>query len=750
MLPRRTAVSLCAALALAAAPARAQLAEGDVLVTGLATGSVYRLDPGAPAPVAPVPLPTGGAFTSPRGLAVDRNGLLLVADNGPKSVSRVDAGSDARAIAAWFAFTALPRGTVVAGDGRIFVNDPGLIFPSLPQVVSVDPAAGIAGTVARLGFLTFPNGLEIESESPELRLLAADFGASPETGATEPGRAGRGIYRIFPDVPFGRGDGTANQEVFCAATAFGTPRSLARDPADGAIYVADSGDDTRTPAVPPTIWRLPPTGCAAADALDAVAQGAPLVRPSGIALGDDGLLYVADTTADTVFRIDPGSGAVSAFSTPGSVDGAWEIEIYRSDPSPFFVADAGSDEVLRIDPGVPARSTLASGGALSEPAGLTVLDALAGSVVVADTGSAAVIAAQGGAQVAQSQGARLVRPTVAALEASGTYLVADLGDPGAATPIPAAVIRVDPLLPSPGNQQLVSEGGLLTRPLGAEVDAAGYLVVVDAGDPGAATPIPPRLLRISPVAGAGEAGQQILFAGTPLEAPVSLALQPDDGSVLVADAGNAAAATPVPPQVLRFVRETVAPGEVSFYVIEASGGHLERPAAIAVDVDHSLLASDAGTGAAGDGKVVRIDPASGLQTLVATAGALDRPAGIDVTLAEFPDADGDGVLDAQDNCFLTPNPSQTDTNGDLVGNACDADYNDDGVVGGPDFVALGRAFGATTGAPNFNPALDANDDGVIGGPEFVLLGGSFGGGPGPSGLCPIDGSLLACPPSELP
>jgi sugar lactone lactonase YvrE len=746
---RRTAALLCAALALAPALAGAQLAEGDVLVTGLTTGRVYRLDPNASPPVAPVLVPTGGAFVSPRGLAVDRNGLLLVADNGPKTVERVDASSDARATAAPFLFTTLPRGTVVAGDGRIFVNNPDLTFPAFPQILLVDPAAGAAGVVARLGFLTFPNGLEIESESPELALLVADFGANPATGATEPGRPGRGIYRIFPDVPLGRGDGKANQQVFCAATAFGTPRSLVRDATDGSVYVVDSGDDTRTPIVPPTIWRLPPGGCAAADPLVVVAQGAPLVRPSGIALGDDGLLYVADTTADTVFRVDPGTGAVSAFSTPGSVDGAWEIEIYRRDPSPFFVADAGTDEVLRIDPGVPARSTVASGGALSEPAGLTVLDALAGSVVVADTGSAAVIAAQGGAQVVQSQAARLVRPTAAALESSGTYLVTDLGDPGAVPPIPAAVIRIDPLLPSPGNQELVSEGGALHRPVGAEVDPSGFLIVVDAGDP-AVVPPAPRLLRISPVAGPAATGQTTLHTGTPLLAPVSLAIQPDDGTVLVADAGDAAAATPVPPQVLRFVREPAAPGEVSFFVVEASGGRLERPAGIAVDVDHSLLVSDAGTGAAGDGKVVRIDAASGLQTLVPTGGALDRPTGIDVTLAEYPDFDGDGVLDAQDNCFLTANASQTDTDGDLVGNACDADYNNDGEVGGPDFVALGRAFGSTTGGVNFDPRIDANDDGVIGGPEFALLGASFGGGPGPSGLCPIDGSLLACPPSPLP
>jgi len=44
------------------------------------------------------------------------------------------------------------------------------------------------------------------------------------------------------------------------------------------------------------------------------------------------------------------------------------------------------------------------------------------------------------------------------------------------------------------------------------------------------------------------------------------------------------------------------------------------------------------------------------------------------------DTDGDGVIDGVDNCRVTPNTPQTDTDGDFVGDACDADIDGDGLL----------------------------------------------------------------------
>jgi len=109
----------------------------------------------------------------------------------------------------------------------------------------------------------------------------------------------------------------------------------------------------------------------------------------------------------------------------------------------------------------------------------------------------------------------------------------------------------------------------------------------------------------------------------------------------------------------------------------------------------------------------------------------------------LPDSDDDTIVDPLDNCLNKPNPTQLDTNGDGFGNACDADYSDDGLVSAPDFIDLAAGFGRITGQPGYSEDLDANGDGAIGAAEFVLLSGSYGGPPGPSGL-PCAGTV-PCP-----
>ena len=105
-----------------------------------------------------------------------------------------------------------------------------------------------------------------------------------------------------------------------------------------------------------------------------------------------------------------------------------------------------------------------------------------------------------------------------------------------------------------------------------------------------------------------------------------------------------------------------------------------------------------------------------------------------------PDVDGDGIADSEDNCIEVPNGplspdsgdhSQRDTDNDLYGNACDPDFNGNGIVDAADFSLLKARFGR----PGF-PDQDLNGNGIVDPADFSYLKSNFGQSPGPSGLVP--------------
>ncbi len=106
------------------------------------------------------------------------------------------------------------------------------------------------------------------------------------------------------------------------------------------------------------------------------------------------------------------------------------------------------------------------------------------------------------------------------------------------------------------------------------------------------------------------------------------------------------------------------------------------------------------------------------------------PVAANVSVTEL-DTDGDGIVDSMDNCINHSNNSATDpqrdTDSDLIGNRCDPDFNNDGVV---NFIDLGSLKAVWIQA---DANHDLNGDGVVNFIDMGILKSFWTQAPGPSG-----------------
>lgn len=88
---------------------------------------------------------------------------------------------------------------------------------------------------------------------------------------------------------------------------------------------------------------------------------------------------------------------------------------------------------------------------------------------------------------------------------------------------------------------------------------------------------------------------------------------------------------------------------------------------------------------------------------------------------ETTDSDDDGVGDNSDNCVLTANNDQLDTDADTAGDACDSDDDDDGVADEFDDLPLDASEQVDTDGDLIgnNQDLDDDNDGISDEQEFL-------------------------------
>ncbi len=96
------------------------------------------------------------------------------------------------------------------------------------------------------------------------------------------------------------------------------------------------------------------------------------------------------------------------------------------------------------------------------------------------------------------------------------------------------------------------------------------------------------------------------------------------------------------------------------------------------------------------------------------------------------DTDADGIGDSSDNCTLVANADQRDTNGDGYGNACDPDFDNNGIVNFLDISGWVPFFNTACGDVD----QDLNGDGGCNFGDYAVIPEYFGSPPGPSAIVP--------------
>jgi sugar lactone lactonase YvrE len=350
-------------------------------------------------------------FSFANGVATDSAGNVYVADTFNNKIRKITpagvvstlAGSGAFGFADGTGAAAQfrsPRGVAVDGAGNVYVADqlnhnirqvtPGGVVTSVAGAIpSPTPASGSTDGIGSAARFNNPYGVAVDSTG---NLYVAD--SNNHT-----------IRKIAPGGVVTTLAGTAGMSGIVndtgSAARFFAPRGIAVDAA-GTLYVADTNNQRiRQVTAAGVVTTFAGTGVPGG--VDGTSATARFNNPEGVTLDAAGVVYVADTTSDTIRRI--ASGVVTTIAgfgdSLGSADGdevaarfAYPFGVALDSSRNVYVADRNNHTIRKIT-----------------PAGLvTTFAGLAGTSGTTDgTGSAA----------------RFNSPSAVAVDAAGNVYVAD-------------------------------------------------------------------------------------------------------------------------------------------------------------------------------------------------------------------------------------------------------------------------------------------------------------------------------------
>ncbi len=491
---------------------------------------------------------TGSAanFSTPVGVAVDQVGNVYVADSDNNTIRKI---TPAGAVS-----------TLAGGGPDTFGNTDGI------------------GTAARF---KAPNGVAVDQAG---NVYVADSMNNIIRKITSAGvvstLAGGG-----PDNP-GYKDGTGT------AARFNYPIGVAVDQA-GNVYVADTFNNTIRKITPTGVVSTLAGSAGNAGSTDS-SDGDPLFyQPNGVAVDQDGNVYVADSTNNIIRRITP-EGVVSTLAgggmnSSGSIDGA----------------------------GTAARFNYPGGVAVDPAGNVYVADSLNSTIrKITSAGVVSTLAGSArhfGSTDTINNGPFFNTPYGVAVDQVGTLYVADQDNSTISKITSAGVVStLAGIIGVRGHSDGIGTDASFNRPTGVAVDQAGNVYVADQGNNTIRKITPTGV--VSTLAGiAGKAGSTDSSDGDPLfNSPSGLTVD-RNGNVYVADTDNST------------IRKITPAGAVS--TLAGSAGHtgstdtidgdplFSYPYGVAADQEGNVYVADQS-----NSTIRKITPAGVVSTLAGSAG----------------------------------------------------------------------------------------------------------------------------------
>ena len=450
-------------------------------------------------------------FNTPSGVAVDSAGNVYVADSGNHTIRMVtpggvvttlagqavdDGSTDGTGSIARFRF---PRGVAVDTNGNVYVADsenhtirmvtPVGVVTTLAGLAGSNGSTDGTGSVARFNY---PQSVAVDSAG---NVYVADSGNSTIRMVTPGGvMAPGGVVTTLAGQAgsLGSNDGPGSAARFFYA--FGVAVDSAGD-----VYVGDYANHTirkvRASGVVTTIGGL----AGIFDSSDGMGSAARFYVPHGVAVDSSGNVYVADTFNHTIRKGVPTAAVsppviTSASTAVGMVGQAFTYQITANNRPTSFNA-TGLPRGLSINPttgliaGTPIVAGTTSVSLSASNAGGTGVGTLLITVSLPVTAqnytftTLAGWALNTGSTDATGSGARFNYPHGVAADDAGNVYVADTFNhtirkvtPGGTVTTLAGLTGVSGSTDGPGS------AARFNNPRGVAVDSAGSVYVADSGN----------------------------------------------------------------------------------------------------------------------------------------------------------------------------------------------------------------------------------------------------------------------------